>query len=290
MGVTKIGIVGCGVVGGALFKWFEDYTSNLIYRYDPAKKFYLPEAFTSEYIFICVPAETKEKDWSQDLTNIREALFNISVLGNKDATVFIRTTVLPKTTDTLAKEYNLKIVAMPEFLTERTAQADMEQLDIICGRPKYNITSAYMYDYENNIKKLFYCKRKPEKSKSIMFMENAECELTKYAHNLCLATKVGFWNVIKDECEKQNINYQNVVNAATEITGFISKSHTDVPGHDGKYGFGGKCFPPNLTSFLGYQEKGHESHMLLGLYADNNKFRQKPNLRQAEIGMDKSKP
>jgi len=36
------------------------------------------------------------------------------------------------------------------------------------------------------------------------------------------------------------------------LTGFIEHEHTIVPGPDGKFGYGGKCFPPNISSFYNY--------------------------------------
>lgn len=268
----KIGIIGCGVVGGALHRWFETHTRDLIYRYDPDKRLHHDKAFEAEFIFLCVPANTNE-DFSQDLSILRQSLEKVK---NRKAYIFVRTTVLPGTADILADEFNLRVTAMPELLTERTAYDDMERLDLMCGFPTRAMDAASALEFEDKVKSLFKSEHGDKFSKNILFMRNGECEMAKYAHNLCLAAKVNFWNTIKDQCEIRRLNYDNVVKAATEITGFIQKTHTQVPGPDGFYGFGGKCFPSNLTSFIGMLNGPKISHMLLGIYADNNRFRCKP--------------
>jgi len=69
--------------------------------------------------------------------------------------------------------------------------------------------------------------------------------------NYYLATKVSFCNEIYDFCEKKGINYENVRNIAANDDRILH-SHTSVPRHDGKKGFGGTCFPKD-TSSLKYE-------------------------------------
>ena len=50
-------------------------------------------------------------------------------------------------------------------------------------------------------------------------------------------------------CKIKDIEYENVRKLATKDDR-IGESHTNVPGHDGKYGFGGTCFPKDTNSLL----------------------------------------
>ena len=65
--------------------------------------------------------------------------------------------------------------------------------------------------------------------------------------NCFLATKVSFCNEIAELCRVKGINYENVRKIAANDDRILH-SHTHVPGHDGKYGFGGTCFPKDTSS------------------------------------------
>ena len=78
-------------------------------------------------------------------------------------------------------------------------------------------------------------------------------EMVKYMNNCFLATKVSFLNEMKQLAEKSNVNWQ------IAIKGFVSddrvgSSHNDVPGHDGKLGFGGSCFPKDVQALLNFSK------------------------------------
>jgi UDPglucose 6-dehydrogenase len=62
----------------------------------------------------------------------------------------------------------------------------------------------------------------------------------KYTINVYLAQKVSYFNKIHDICERLNISYDTLRDLFLLDTR-ISNSHTNVPGHDGKFGFGGSC-------------------------------------------------
>ena len=58
---------------------------------------------------------------------------------------------------------------------------------------------------------------------------------------------VSFCNEIYEFCNLKDVNYENVRKLAS-IDSRIGSSHTNVPGHDGKKGFGGTCFPKDTAS------------------------------------------
>ena len=93
--------------------------------------------------------------------------------------------------------------------------------------------------------------------------------MTKLARNSFLAVKVSFFNELYDFCEKEEVDY----NSVAELTGMDSRigvSHTQVPGPDGKRGFGGTCFPKDISS-LNHQldQVGVDSYIIEAAKARN---------------------
>lgn len=241
----SVGIIGCGVVGGTLKKWFEEHTGHLIRIYDPAKN-HFDDMNDCDAVFISVPVESKPE--GQDLSLVIE-----SILRNKNsrAKIFIRSSVLPGTNDSLGT------ISMPEFLTARRAYQDMCSLPLVFG----------------SVEKEFVDQIFPKKEKIIV--TNCEAEMAKFTHNCFGATKVTYFNIIEKLCEAHDCNYENVIKAA-KITGFLGNEHMQVPGHDGLYGYGGTCFGPNMKAFqahLRLAELADESDFIKGVRDLNLKYR-----------------
>ena len=54
----------------------------------------------------------------------------------------------------------------------------------------------------------------------------------------------------------------------------VGNSHMDVPGHDGKLGFGGACFPKDIAAFISFSNDiGSNSELLKSVGRINNKIR-----------------
>jgi UDPglucose 6-dehydrogenase len=72
--------------------------------------------------------------------------------------------------------------------------------------------------------------------------------LAKYAHNVSLAAKVAVMNEVYEMASAYGIDWADVRAgfSGTNVAG----SHTQVPGPDGKRGFGGACFPKDVQAFL----------------------------------------
>lgn len=233
----RVGIFGLGVVGSALYLYLREvYDDRVEFRLvDPVQDF-SDSIADCDCVFICVPADTRP-DRSQDLTQVESCLAKIresKTLFSKP--IFLKSTVLPGTCDRLGEQYMLHVYHMPEFLTERRANTDMMDHAIVCGgRPTMS------YEHLQFVQALF-------QGKQVHFMSNVEAELAKYAHNCFAAVKVNYFNIVYDLCQKLKADYQQVLQGCS-ITGFIEKTHTQVPGHDGKRGYGGKCLPKDLAAF-----------------------------------------
>lgn len=217
----RVGIIGLGMVGGTLADWFIKNTSHIVYAYDPGRK--LNDSFENvDAVFICIPV--RPSPTGQDLKDLTEA---VEYANKYTRNVFVRSTVLPGTCDKLG------VTAMPEFLTARRADEDMAKLPVLVGPCD-----------ELLLKKLF-------PNKEIIKVSNSEAELAKYTHNVFGALKVTYFNIIYGIAQHIGANFENVKRGAF-ITGFIEKEHTQVPGPDGKFGYGGACFPENVESLTGY--------------------------------------
>src|SRR3990167_8693371 len=116
-----VGIVGVGVVGGTLAKWFKEHTDHDV-RLDDPQKGHLDFLEDCEAIFISVPVPASPN--GQDFKILEEA---VSLAKKHTDKVFIRSTVLPGTNDRLGT------ISMPEFLTERQAYSDITKYPILCG-------------------------------------------------------------------------------------------------------------------------------------------------------------
>ncbi len=243
MSKINVCVIGCGVIGGALIKWLEENNPNVrILKNDPYKNFN-DDIKLADIIFISIHIPT-QKDDTQDLS----VLENI-IESCPDVPIFIRTTLLPGTCEALSKKYNKDINFMPEFLTERTAVSDF-----------YNQPMIFTGHYEL-LENIFI-------GKSNIKMTTKEAEIAKYAHNVFGALKVTYFNGINELCKKLGADYKKVQQGCL-LSGYINEPHTQVPGPDGKFGYGGKCFPKDVNAFLGYT-KGTQLEKIISILPEIN--------------------
>ena len=221
----KVGIVGCGVVGGTLSLWLKENTWSEVITHDPPKG-QVGDIASCDIVFIAVPVPTNE-DGTQDINQLHSAL----EVCAKDQPIYIRSTVLPGTSDLLSKTTGKRVRACPEFLTERIAKEEMGRLPIVIGEKIPHKLIAELF-----------------KSKKLICMSSRSAELAKYVHNSFGALKVNFFNHINQLCDKNYVHYGMMMEAVL-ATGFINKTHTQVPGPDGEFGYGGKCLPKDTKAF-----------------------------------------
>ena len=238
----KVGVIGNGFVGEAISFAFSSVSDLYIYDTDPLKSLDdLESVHSCDFVFICVPTPMFE-DGSQDLSYV-ESTF---VEATSKPVYILKSTVLPGTTDTLSKQYpNFKIIFSPEFLTERTAKLDiLTQSRIILGGD---------FTLTEKAKTLF---NKRFKIKNIIQTDSKTAELTKYMNNSFFATKVSIMNEFRLLCDKIGANWEDALSGFVS-DGRIGDSHLNVPGHDGKLGYGGTCFPKDVNALLSFSKK-HE--------------------------------
>ena len=205
--MIKVGIIGCGFVGGALKNWLENNNPECkLYISDPYKG-YNDDLSDIDIAFLQIHVPTEE-DGTQDLTLMKELISNLP-----DVPVFVRTTILPGTSERLSKETGHKVYYMPEFLTERTFIEDFNKQTMVFTGAQDLLTKIFV-------------------GKKFTVMSPLEAELTKYMHNVFGAYKVTYFNACKEYCEQMGADWRKV-HTGVLLSGYINDTHTYVPGPDG---------------------------------------------------------
>ena len=94
-------------------------------------------------------------------------------------------------------------------------------------------------------------------------------ELVKYVCNTFFATKISFLNEMKLISDKVGAKWEDIIEALVR-DGRIGNSHMNVPGPDGKRGFGGSCFPKDVMALIKFAEQLEiDSHTLKGVWNTN---------------------
>lgn len=242
----KVGIIGYGVIGSTFNRWLKEHTECRQAISDPPKG--INEDLTDCNVFFIGIHIPTEADGTQDLTLLKQIISKLP-----KAPVFIRTTLLPGTADMLTKELNRPVYFMPEFLTERTAYADFCSQDVVISG-------------EHELMDAIFANKKR------LYMSNIEAELTKYAHNVFGAVAVTYFNGIYDLCQKAGAEYEKVRQGLL-LSGYIAPTHSHVPGPDGKFGYGGKCFPKDVNAFTQYSKNSPLFNLLDAVINANKVFR-----------------
>ena len=98
-------------------------------------------------------------------------------------------------------------------------------------------------------------------------------EMIKYMCNCFFATKVSFLNEMKLVADKSEVDWNLAVDGFVR-DGRIGHSHLQVPGPDGKLGFGGSCFPKDVRAMISFGESlDIDMDTLNGVWNTNLKVR-----------------
>ncbi len=264
----KVGVIGNGFVGEAISFAFSPVADLYVYDKDPLKSINsLESVHNCDFVFICVPTPMFQ-DGTQDLSYVESAFKK----ANNNPIYILKSTVLPGTTAELCKNFpKSKIIFSPEFLSERTAKLDMlTQSRIILGGELALIEKT---------KTLF---NQRFKIKNIIQTDSKTAELTKYMNNTFFATKVSIMNEFKLLCDKIGANWEDALKGFVS-DGRIGDSHLNVPGHDGKLGYGGTCFPKDVNAFLSFSKKNDiQLNTITGGWKTNLKLRVEKDWEEKE--------
>ncbi len=263
----KIGIVGFGFVGKALKNGLRDSVDCI--EIDPKLDTNLSDLSNHkpDIVFVCLPTPMND-DGSQNIDIVRDAIFELNK-HDPNILVVLKSTILPKYVIEISK-LTKNLVINPEFLRDKHANEDFINSEIIVfGGEKENCDKLAKF-YENHTKCL---------CKDYVVTDNISASLIKYTINTFLALKVVFFNELKSVFD--NLNSQNdwfkFINAISKDKR-IGNSHMNVPGPDGRYGFGGPCFPKDVKALIEYsREIGSELSLLNKANTINNNIRAQYN-------------
>lgn len=238
----QIGVIGNGFVGKATCQLQCREINVLSYDLNPA--LCVPPGTTledlvekCEIIFVSVPTPMS-KTGECHLAILESVVQQLHEL-NYARFIVVRSTVPVGTCDRLG------VYFMPEFLTEKNYIQDfIDNKDWIFGEPPQKNPS-----FQTTIERLMNAAHANRciQHNTLHFTSNSTAEMTKLFRNCYLATKVAFCNEIFQFCEEKGITYEDVRFLAT-LDDRITTSHSKTPGHDGRRGFGGTCFPKDMAS------------------------------------------
>lgn len=260
----SLGIIGLGYVGTAIKSFFESHNVELLtYDIDQSKNpteesIHSLVSKNPTFIYIAIPTPMK-KNGSCSLENLEFVLNEINEIGFNSGCIIIKSTIPPKSTEKFQLYYpNLKIIFNPEFLTEANFYDDFKnQKFIILGGKKEDCLLA------SDFYKLFF------PNSEICISTSAEAEMIKYFLNCFLAVKVSYANEIYQLCSKLDINFNKIIDMAM-LDSRIGKTHLQVPGPDGEFGYGGSCFPKDISALIKIFEEYNVSTAVIKSSWDRN--------------------
>ncbi len=262
---NSIGIVGNGFVGNALYVNFNNKYNTKVYDSIREKSLNtLQEVLESDYVFVCLPTPMKSAEGAECNLSILNDFFKNIPLNCKSLFI-IKSTVPVGTTNNLKTiRPDLRIVHNPEFLTAVNAVDNFKNSyrNVIGGNKEDGQFLADlltdMFPKANNL-----------------LVSSDESEMIKYFANTFLATKVAYFNMIYELCNKLNADYSSVVLGVCSDER-IGYSHSKVPGPDGDRGFGGTCFPKDINSLIKtYEQNGLQCDVFKQIWNYNKSIRKK---------------
>jgi len=281
----KVGIIGVGMVGGPLKRYFEEEKGyergKDLFLYDIAlEKGFFDDVNNADIIFVSVPTP-RTKDGAG--LGAVESAFNM-IKGEK--VVVLKSTVPPGTTEALQSKYpSLKILFNPEFLTEKRAWEDFIKPDRqIVGFTASSIDAAYIV--LSLLPKAPFMSPWGKNTYAPIKITATEAEIIKYGGNVHFARKVNFANVLAILSNKLGVNYENV-RAGMSADFRIGDSHLDV-NHGGYRGFGGYCFPKDLDAFISHLNDnglGHAAKLLKEDWNFNEKLLNEQGLNVEDVSI-----
>ena len=196
----------------------------------------------ADAVFIAVGTPSRRGDGHADLSFVHQAAREIAAALAGYTVVVTKSTVPVGTGDEVERiiretrtNAEFAVVSNPEFLREGAAIADFKRPDrIVIGtedeRARGVMTELYRPLYLNQA--------------PIVFTGRRTAELTKYAANAFLATKITFINEIADLCEQVGANVQEVARGIGLDNRIGAKFLHAGPG------YGGSCFPKDTLALI----------------------------------------
>lgn len=267
----RCAVIGMGVVGSAFAELLHRRLGNPVVKIDvdPSRGEARPPK-DLDMAFVCVPTPSATVDtaplvrpYHYNLGSIFSALCNLQDVGFKGH-VFIRSTITPKDYEYIQtfRLWPFLIHTFPEFLTEANAMEDtMHPRCVFLGlQPdvfeEFDPSKGVHEGWRGSDAVLMVSTLCPHNT--VRTVDARVAMMAKIAINSFLAVKVSFFNELyrqlpyvfslEDGSKEHTAAWENLRGLLHDDTR-IGETHTQVPGPDGKLGFGGKCFPKDLRAF-----------------------------------------
>ncbi|ACB94445.1 UDP-glucose dehydrogenase family protein [Beijerinckia indica] len=196
----------------------------------------------AEAVFIAVGTPSRRGDGHADLSYVYQVARDIAGALEGFTVVVTKSTVPVGTGDEVERiikevrpDADIAVVSNPEFLREGAAIEDFKRPDRIVLGVEDKRAEAVMTE----IYRPLYLNQAP-----FVFTSRRTSELTKYAANAFLATKITFINEVADLCEKVGANVQDVARGIG-----LDKRIGGKFLHAGP-GYGGSCFPKDTQALI----------------------------------------
>ncbi|WP_233883724.1 UDP-glucose dehydrogenase family protein [Tenacibaculum piscium] len=220
-----------------------------------------------EIVFIAVGTPMGD-DGSADLQYVLSVAKEIGAKMTKRLVVVDKSTVPIGTADkvraTIQKELDARglditfdVVSNPEFLKEGDAISDFMKPD----RVVIGAETAYAFDKMRQLYTPFTMSHE-----RFITMDIRSAEMTKYAANAMLATKISFMNEIANICERVGADVNNV------RVGIGSDSRIGYSFIYPGAGYGGSCFPKDVKALKKIaEENGYDAQLITSVEEVNNR-------------------
>ena len=265
----RMGIVGHGFVGKAVeYAFYHPMVEHFIV--DPKNGTNIDQLvdWKPQVVFICAPTPQNSETGFVDASIVEDAV--LKLMHHTNALVIVKSTVTP---DIIDRMYNSidpsgydRFIYNPEFLTEKSACEDFVNAEhhVFGGTPAACDELQQVYDIFSACKSDKYYR-----------MSGCEASFVKYATNAYLATKLTFFNQLRDVVDSFDCSY-NMITRAMGADDRVGIKHTRVPGPDKKRGFGGACLPKDTMALLRFSEtrgKDNKFDLLENVLTINNNYR-----------------
>ena len=246
VGIGPVGILGHGVVGGAIARHLAPVVT--VHPWDPA----MPRLGTREaalacpVVFVAAPTPTGPDGEHADCRCVEDAVRMVAA-ANPGARVVILSTVPMDLCDALSRVERLpvELYHQPEFLTERIAALDVamaQRIVIGCGStacaPDPVLEAVYRVGWPGA---------------ELRWVPWETSALLKYGLNAFGAVKVALCNELAQVAEAVGVRWWELRELMLG-DGRVGREWTLVPGPDGELGFGGACLPKDTRALAAQAE------------------------------------
>lgn len=290
-------IIGAGFVGGTCYKVFHQLENWNVSVHDlkPEDSFLFktfPEDFPgseiswasfgespdqlikdADLIMVALPTPMVEETGECHTGILESAIKNVRRV-NQRTWICIKSTIPPGTTQKFHEKWR-NICFNPEFLTEANALNDFVNLHYqIIGSPY--LMDGVCDSVDNPIFDLYGdCTAQgilPIQPGALIEVHSSMAEMIKYTRNCYLATRLSFFNEMKQICDKLEIDFEAMKYWAG-LDRRIGQHYNKV--REGSPGFGGHCLPKDINALIYLaKENGVSPLVLEGVWNKNAEVRE----------------